>query len=228
VEDEVTHVVDRVMRGKVYDTEAAPEMVSCVTLDRHRFYEKGEHENWPNKADYSSDPAGAANKLLREAVRRSDFPTVELAVTLGADPLLKSTYGFTILHEAIVVTRSEAFVEHLIENWPQLVNECSSQGSTPLMKAVELGWTAVIGHLLLAGANLNSQDFYGRSALMRGAMSNFEMSAFLLVPLGADKHLVDVNGLRAVDLALTSGNARAATDLGGSFMAAVVPGYVGS
>lgn len=174
------------------------------------------------------NPGKRLDRMFRHAIRVHNTEQFELALNSGADLSVRTAMAYTPLHESIVGDSYMAFMTKMLSynaDGVALLNSESSHGTTPLMKAVEFKQVAVVQMLLERGADINAQDAMGRSALMVGAMANTSWAAKVLVPWGADPDLVDIDGRRAVDLALLYGNARVASDLNGSALA-VVPGYI--
>lgn len=174
------------------------------------------------------NPTKRLDRMFRHAIRVHNTEQFDLALSSGADLSVRTAMAYTLLHESIVADPYMTFMTKLLSfnaDGVALLNAASSHGTTPLMKAVEFKQVALVQKLYELGADINAQDALGRTALMIGAMTNTSWAAKVLVPRGADPDLVDVDGRRAVDLALLYGNARVASDLNGSALA-VVPGYI--
>ena len=75
-------------------------------------------------------------------------------------------------------------------------------GRTALMRAAEAGHDDVLRRLLAAGADVNARSAGGWTALMFAVdAAPTATTALLLLNAGADPHVADADGIRAVDLA---------------------------
>ncbi|HXK50025.1 MAG TPA: ankyrin repeat domain-containing protein [Clostridiales bacterium] len=117
--------------------------------------------------------------------------------------------GTTILHQAMYANNPE-IVELLIKRKAPL-NVIDSNGSTPLMIAVNRGSVDIAQLLLNNGADPDIKDTaYGRSALHIAASKGYDKIAALLISEGADVNITEKNGQTPLYSALYHGNDRIA------------------
>ncbi|XP_046850344.1 fibronectin type 3 and ankyrin repeat domains 1 protein-like [Xenia sp. Carnegie-2017] len=132
---------------------------------------------------------------------------VNVATTLkshGASLEAKDHGGSTALHWA-VDGGSIAAVEWLLSNGAE-VDELDVAEWTPLMRVATLdGTTEVAKMLLQSGANVNTEDKQGRSALMAAALSGRLDLVKLFVEHGADTEKRNSHGHNALDFAQSFG-----------------------
>jgi ankyrin repeat protein len=74
-----------------------------------------------------------------------------------------------------------------------------SEGITPLLLAVAMGYTAVVKVFLNAGADLAQRDCRGSAAVHVGAVAGKEAVLALLLPLLPASGLGSINDLRSED-----------------------------
>ena len=87
-------------------------------------------------------------------------------------------------------------------------DHCNEEGTTALMLASEGGYEPVVKSLLLAGANVNSQDNnFGWTALMIASKNNHITIVHTLLEVGADPHLlISKLGANALIIACMNGH----------------------
>jgi ankyrin repeat protein len=99
-------------------------------------------------------------------------------------------------------------VERLITESPQLVNEYSADGWTPLHLASFFGHPRIVELLLASGADVAacSTNANGNTPLHAALAANQKMAAGLLVGHGADVNATDAGGWRPLHLATANNN----------------------
>ncbi len=70
------------------------------------------------------------------------------------------------------------------------------------MEAAKVYASLTISSLISAGANINHQDDYGETALIRAVDREMSLNVIALLQAGADATLKDVDGLTALDRAI--------------------------
>ena len=96
-------------------------------------------------------------------------------------------------------------VEQLCALFPELINSADAKGYTPLIIAAYGDHTAVVQHLLKAGAHPDAQDGAGNTALMGAAFKGYFDTATALINAGADINLCNYQGAPALTFAATFG-----------------------
>ena len=89
--------------------------------------------------------------------------------------------------------------------WPKLVNLPDWKGQTPLMFAADRGDEDLLRVLLDYGAELDCQDYLGRSALHAAVTGRSVPCLDALLERGADMHKVTVDGQTALHTAVRMG-----------------------
>jgi ankyrin repeat protein len=74
------------------------------------------------------------------------------------------------------------------------------------MAAADLGQDGAVAALIAAGADVNAQSRFGRSALMAAASNGSDSTVRLLLIAGADRAARDRSGATAADQAAQSGH----------------------
>ena len=206
---------------------AVPSAPAQHTVISHYYFDhtRQDRTGWPRRRNQKCTPILDKDRMLWDVVRRGRPDLLQEALRYVPSVTARTTYGFSILHVCAALCRKPQIAEILLNTAPQLVNDRTVYGTTPLMVAVEHSHLLVANLLISRGADINAQDSFGRTALMRGAAAGNSVTAGFLLSFQADVNIVDSDGHRAVDIALLSGNARVASDLQGSALA-VVPGYI--
>ncbi len=84
--------------------------------------------------------------------------------------------------------------------------DISDEGFTPLLEAARRGYEEVAARLIDAGADVNTADPFGVTALMFSLISGSAQTARQLIEAGADINSRDVDGRTALVEALTTEN----------------------
>ena len=110
------------------------------------------------------------NFMLSYAARAGDYDVVAHALTLGGDPNYGRDFTFSPLHGALVWAWPQScaervdIVRHLLEHGAD-PNIRDREGYTPLYRAIEKGIAAAVILLIEWGADVNTVDLSGRSAI---------------------------------------------------------------
>lgn len=148
----------------------------------------------------------APNEDLINAAMESDLAGVQRALDAGADPNAKDAKGVAAIWHACWTTRDNTpIVQLLIARGASVnVRNMTGQGNrtTPLMGAANFNLTEMARVLLDAGADINSADGGGMTALSMASEPGKEEIARLLLSRGARDDIFsaarrgDVEGLR--------------------------------
>ncbi|MCM2323350.1 MAG: ankyrin repeat domain-containing protein [Oligoflexia bacterium] len=133
----------------------------------------------------------ALDKSLRQQViAGTPIAKIERLIQLGADFNARAPYGETALEYAIRFGRYRAALR-LIELGADPNSENDS-GMTPLHWAVsDANGSHVVEALLLAGADVNRRDFYGRTALMLAAQADSVRSVAVILARAGEMVEID-------------------------------------
>lgn len=137
------------------------------------------------------------------ALKRGDFPTVQVLLDNNASVCKKDKQGFTPLMEAacsINIFDAPTLIEKLLKRGAQ-INDKNEFGRNALMDAALLGKTQAVEALIGHHSPLNEQDNEGRTALMLALERKYSDVAKILVTAGADVTLQDKAGKTALDYA---------------------------
>jgi FOG: Ankyrin repeat len=120
--------------------------------------------------------------------------------------LLKHLDELTI-HEAAAAGLLEQ-VQALIENSPQLLDQVSGHGFTPLGLATHFGKEDIVRFLLAKGAdpNIQSQNGYNVYPIHAAIGSGFDGIAKMLIEAGAEVNVLQASRISPLHLASQSGN----------------------
>lgn len=147
-----------------------------------------------------SGDAAAVEQLLREgqnpdhkyvdklpliilAVQHNNADILKMLLDAGADANARATTGETALHVAIAEEK-QACLEILLAHHADV--NLSTNGITPLIKAITQGNTAIAEQLLKAGARVNDTMSNGETALICAARLGNEDAIQLLLEAGAN------------------------------------------
>lgn len=142
---------------------------------------------------------------LHVATINSSHKLMELFIALGADVNARDSIGQMPLHFAaeagdVVALRS------LIGAGADINAEVKSNGATALQMAVLSADTESVRLLLESGADPNSSDMRGWSAIHIAALKDLDEIGTLLIESGADIHALTLQGYTARLIATASEN----------------------
>ncbi len=120
--------------------------------------------------------------------------------------ILKHVESITFF-EAAALGKKNIVEEALKEN-PDLVNDFSDDGFTPLGLASYFGKEEIVHLLLLNGAdpNISSRNGYHVYPIHSAVASNYEMISKMLLEAGADVNVVQMSGATPLHSAAHNGN----------------------
>lgn len=123
-----------------------------------------------------------------------------------AKVILKHLRNLTI-HEAAAAGLQE-HVASIIENQPNLIDDVSDHGFTPLGIASHFGNEEIVRLLLAKGAdpNLQSQNGYSVYPIHAAITSDFESIAKMLIEAGAEVNVLQSSRISPLHLAAQNGN----------------------
>jgi ankyrin repeat protein len=148
---------------------------------------------------YQLQDADTADKMLMDACKTGDLPTVQACIQMGADVNARGEYGYTpLIHAARGGYKN--IVECLIAHDAD-VNSCDNQDDTPLLLASAAGHTGIVAHLLLYGANVEARNTVNMTPLMLAAQRGKESVVDALILGGANRKAKDPKGRTAVQFA---------------------------
>jgi len=123
-----------------------------------------------------------------------------------AEILLKHVPAISIF-EASALGKSD-FVKEALDQNPELINEFSEDGFTPLSLASYFGNEEITHLLLLNGAdpNIPSKNGYNVYPIHSAVAANYTMIAKMLLEAGADINVVQMSGATPLHSAAHNGN----------------------
>ena len=130
--------------------------------------------------------------LLMYAANGRNPDTFRWLVDHGADIHAKSQDGATAL--LVAASSLPEVVDELIAQHADVNAVQTSSGLTPLIEAASHGNVDAVKSLLAAGANVNAEDKYGRSALNDASDGGYTEIVKLLLAAGADVNHVTKYG----------------------------------
>ena len=149
-----------------------------------------------------------------DAIRSGNAKKVKLMLTLGQDPNVKNSDGFSPLNVAIGIWEGDSeIIEMLISAGADVnaVEEDSlgEQGDPiPLLHfaiSLSCGNTEIIEMLISAGANVNAVSEYGSSSLHWAVDENPRITS-ILISAGANVNAVDKDGNSVLHRAVFHGD----------------------
>ncbi|MBR5213294.1 MAG: ankyrin repeat domain-containing protein [Akkermansia sp.] len=202
------------------------EAVQTQTAQKQQPTDKSTAVYLPTADLYSGEPvahailsgdAAAVEQLLREgqnpdhkyvdklpliilAVQQNNADILKMLLDAGADANARATTGETALHVAIAEEK-QACLEILLAHHVDV--NLSTNGITPLIKAITQGNTAIAEQLLKAGARVNEAIANGETALICAARLGNEEAIRLLQVAGADANY-EGHGKTALIAAITN------------------------
>jgi truncated hemoglobin YjbI len=146
------------------------------------------------RAKLRSDPAFAQERyagrtLLHEAAAAGSLATVELLLSLGADPNAQDAGGHTPLYclgNECTVEGGGNVIRALVQGGANVDAQNGAKHCTPLHMAARRGNVEVAEALLDCGADLEARDSHGDTPLRRAVNCNKADLASLLLARGAD------------------------------------------
>ena len=147
-----------------------------------------------------------------EAISSGTAEKVKLMLTLGQDPNVKNSDGFSPLNVAIK-TQNPELVEMLVSAGADVnAVEVDSEGYAPYPRPLlhfaithSSGETSTVNLLISAGANVNAVDEYGITPLHMAADENPRITS-ILISAGANVNAVDNKGNSVLHEAVLCGN----------------------
>ncbi|CAC5408507.1 unnamed protein product [Mytilus coruscus] len=134
---------------------------------------------------------------MLHAVYQDDTDQVWELLSSGSDPNLIGSEGSPLLHIA-VESGNEEMVKVLLSSEKCKVNIEDVFGQTPMMKATIFDDVTIMKILHKAGANLDSVDKTGRTALLSCLQDGKSQAARYLIKHGCDVNIVDDFGQSAL------------------------------
>jgi ankyrin repeat protein len=111
--------------------------------------------------------------------------------------------GYTPM--TIALRRGEAALASLLDKYPDLVNEVSTGGATPLhMCGMGRSSEAATAFIVSRGGDIEAEDTYGYRPLHRMASNNLAVGARALLSAGADPNACTAQGETALSIARES------------------------
>ena len=155
----------------------------------------------------------SGDTALIQAIQSNNLPVAHLLIKSKADLDIQDKYGRTALREACSLQNAE-LVETLLKNDAN-PNVQDSNKNTPLIIAClnqsSYPFDPAIPPLLLAyGADPNTRQIFGRTALMAACSSCSEVEVDALLRAGADVKIEDYEGLTALSFATNKLNVKIA------------------
>ena len=148
---------------------------------------------------YQLEDTDTADKMLMDACKTGDLPTVQAGIAMGANVNAKGDYGYTpLIHAARAGYKN--IVECLIAHGAD-VNSCDDQDDTPLLLASAAGHTGIVAHLLLYGANVEARNTVNMTPLMLAAQRGKDSVVDALILGGANRNAKDPKGRTAAQFA---------------------------
>jgi ankyrin repeat protein len=123
-----------------------------------------------------------------------------------AEIILKHLPGISIF-EAAALGKSDS-LKTALDHHPELINDFSEDGFTPLSLASYFGNEDITHFLLLNGADANipSKNGYNVYPLHSAVAANYTMIAKMLLEAGADINVVQMSGATPLHSAASNGN----------------------
>lgn len=140
-------------------------------------------------------------KELARACLKGDLRGCQLAIAAGGDPNLHDKYGWSALHQCVLLRRAINgtsnrllsvggsccteghldLVRFLLEKHHGSVHSANAEGATPLMLAVTSRRIALVSYLLKHGALVNERQHEGLTALHLAGMVGFCLVFFTTI-----------------------------------------------
>jgi len=153
-----------------------------------------------NNADTSKTDTSGKNSLMLACFSGNEAVARRLR-SAGLQWDTRDRSGSTCLHYA-VDSCSRPFVQWVMSDGAEIEDKDGTSGWTPLLRcAATTGDAEVAGALLDSGANVNTQDNSGKSALMMSCLNGHLRLTRLLLERGANIHLRSLHGKTCMDMA---------------------------
>jgi len=150
-------------------------------------------------ADIDKQDTRELHTALTKAALHNRLDCVAVLLENGANPLLQTKNGWTILY--IAANKGDiAMVNFILEIVPcrAFIETKSTAGATALMIASSRGHYEIVVSLVASGADVNSLDEHGGSVLLRAAEKGHTRITELLLQRGAQVDLKDKQGCTAM------------------------------
>ncbi len=144
---------------------------------------------------------------LHPACEHGKRNMVELLIAEGADVNAKDYGGATPLHRMFYSGRARLDIaELLIAKGANVNARLTSNGSTPLHRAVEIGHTKIVGLLIAKGADINAQKSEGETPLHIACKLGHKDVVELLIAKGANMNVKNNKGQTALSVTKEQGH----------------------
>ena len=139
---------------------------------------------------------GSGDTMLMCAVLSGKTMLVKTLLRRGAKINARNNKGWTALHCAVGAEDPQPEMTNVLMDGGIQVEAKDNAGVTALQLAVEQASDDIICRLVEAGANMKTQDNYGRSVMHRVAAVGDKETSDLILSLGAKKmiNVPDVDG----------------------------------
>ena len=139
---------------------------------------------------------GSGDSMLMCAVLSGNVMVVKTLLRRGAKVNARNNKGWTALHCAVGADNPQAEMTNVLMDGGIQIEARDAAGVTALQLAVEQASDDIICRLVEAGANMKTQDSYGRSVMHRVAAVGDKETTELILNLGAKKmiNVPDVDG----------------------------------
>ena len=141
---------------------------------------------------------------LIAAVEASNVALCQNLLSYGANVLVKSKTGETVLHLAAKTNSPDLVM--LLLRWNAAVDDADAKSRTPLHLAAECGYTDVAQVLLKNSASLTTRDLSGKSPFFAACAEGRRDVAQLLSFSGADLRERDASGRTVLHAAAREGH----------------------
>ena len=157
----------------------------------------------------SSDKVGSdSNHVLHVATKRGEYKYLELLLSCGADVNSLNKYGQTALHVAATCNYCSTELCETLLRYGAKIDAVDEDGNQPLHLASKMGHMSVGELLVTNGADVNSLNKYGQTALHMAATCNYYSTELCetLLRYGAKIDAVDEDGNQPLHLASKMGH----------------------
>ncbi|ELP91687.1 hypothetical protein EIN_207540 [Entamoeba invadens IP1] len=193
---EITNRVERTVNGNdIIEKVPVIFAFAVTTTDQSIFNEellppnvseKNSKINWASPLD--------GQTVLQSASISGNLPLVKQLVIVGADLEKKNINGDTALHLAIATQKTEVAIFISGKLSKEELDQKNEKGESPLLLAVIMNNLEVMDKLLEKGADVNSANTNGTTALMFALKKNDPKQIEILLKYKPDTKLKDNNG----------------------------------